>query len=466
MFIVGNPITISWIVGRTSKTIPSSTFDITLHDPSGAVIYTDDAPLTYLAPTATETGLITYVCPASNPGVWRILLSTGTASTYLLLDTVRLSVRNNTANFETRLIALPTPDPRTGAKGPIVQGPLFGPHLAISAMATNGVDKIMITGNENPLGLGIWITDMQFQNEVFKPFAPTLPPPGLNSWTGCGYGDGTWFITSLFGVTYWSDDDGDNWTQSIFPDAALRTSSDGNWYSENLDIHYCAYGATHYSIDNCRNFLAQQNGGDALPVGDSIYSHIENPFGGNNLLVVGGGQEHMHHTTAGGQSQDNASWTSQDTGFSPSVYNIQHAVGVNPTTGWLYMAGHNTPIYMLRSIDGFTWQDIRPAGDLLGVITNAVSFMQFLPGLGANGEFWCQTQTGPDSWYKSLDGVTYDFQGLGDYGDQPFEGVSRMQSLDDNSAITLPNDGYAVVALGPNIGGLQFYISHYARAEI
>ena len=453
MYITGNPITISWIVGKTSKTIPSSTFDITLHDPNSAVIYTDDAPLTYLAPTATKTGLITYVCPASNPGVWRVLLSTGKSDDYILLDTVRLSVQDNPAEFETRLIALPIQAPTTGALGVVVQG-MFGPELGLGALATNN-SIIMIAGHQAAGGLGFWITDMNFQNPVFTAFDPDT---GLNSWTGLGYGNGVWFISALFGRTWWSDDDGVSWTESIFPvGTGARVSGGGNFYSKNLNIHYNLYGDAHYSIDNCVNFKAQNDvpsGGQELVPSSNLYNYSENPFGNINL-IFGGGQERVHHTTTEAQVSNN--WSTQIIDFSPSIYNIQHTVGVH--NGVLRFAGINSPFHQLKSLDGFAWVDEEFAGDLAGVTTNGLSFIRYLPLFK---EFWANAQTGPDEWYKSIDGFTYNLD-----PNHPFLGdIHRTDSWDPNTILDLPGDGIAVIGVGVNVGGLQFYISHYTRADI
>ena len=356
-----------------------------------------------------------------------------------------------------------TTQPSTIALGPasiipipteVELGVTFGPHLAINAMATNSTDKIMIVGHESPLGIGFWITDMNFQNPVYTAFNPI----GSSIWTGCGYGNGIWFITLQFGRTWWSDNDGVSWTESIFPNMSARTSSGGNFYNPNTGVHYVGFSAMHYSVDDCVNFIAQADVIDLTP-SSVVYAHSINPYG-SPLFILGGGQERIHHNTST-TSGDTLSWSTQIIDFAPAPYNTHLFVGKGHDAK-LRFAGISSPPHQMSSVNGTSWVD-ETAFDLPGVISNGIYMVKYFPSLG---QYWAVTQSGPNEWFMSTDGVNYTSQGLGAAAPHPFTNASgnlkNAWSWDPGSQIVLPNNGFGLIMLGDNVGGLQFYIGHYS----
>lgn len=93
MLIKDSTITYNWVLGFSAAfaTYNEAYFDIQITDPDGIVTYQEGSALwatTFLQPTATVNGLITYAITPTKAGVYTILLGTGASASFTILDTV------------------------------------------------------------------------------------------------------------------------------------------------------------------------------------------------------------------------------------------------------------------------------------------------------------------------------------------------------------------------------------------
>ena len=86
MYIVGNEITVTWVLGPTDSPLAESAYDISIIPSNLEGTYTDAAIINYVAPTATTAGSIQYAFTPQYPGRWRITLTTGTGASYTVLE--------------------------------------------------------------------------------------------------------------------------------------------------------------------------------------------------------------------------------------------------------------------------------------------------------------------------------------------------------------------------------------------
>lgn len=77
-------ITFCWVIRPTDTPLVKADFDIKLTLPDGTVTYTNDGALTYTAPTGTVQGEVTYDLTLSVVGRYRVELTVGTDSVYVL----------------------------------------------------------------------------------------------------------------------------------------------------------------------------------------------------------------------------------------------------------------------------------------------------------------------------------------------------------------------------------------------
>lgn len=78
MYLNNTSITFHFVLQPSATPPAQTTYDIRITAPDGTVTYTDDALLTYVAPTATAQGSATYAHTVNAVGVWRFELCSGT----------------------------------------------------------------------------------------------------------------------------------------------------------------------------------------------------------------------------------------------------------------------------------------------------------------------------------------------------------------------------------------------------
>jgi len=77
-------ITITWYINPTGAPPVKADFDITLVAPNGVAAYTDDGITTYVAPTATVQGIVTYDLTLADVGLYQATLSIGTNAVHVV----------------------------------------------------------------------------------------------------------------------------------------------------------------------------------------------------------------------------------------------------------------------------------------------------------------------------------------------------------------------------------------------
>lgn len=79
---VGTTVTLTWKLHPTTNVPAKADLDIVLEIPDGTTIYTDDAVRTYVAPTATTDGFVTYDLYLQYPGRYVVELTVGGSAAY------------------------------------------------------------------------------------------------------------------------------------------------------------------------------------------------------------------------------------------------------------------------------------------------------------------------------------------------------------------------------------------------
>lgn len=79
----GSIVTFKWAIPPTGSPLLKTDFDIELITPSNTAIYTNDGVTTYIAPTATTKGLVTYNLALTQVGRYVVKLTTGVASSFV-----------------------------------------------------------------------------------------------------------------------------------------------------------------------------------------------------------------------------------------------------------------------------------------------------------------------------------------------------------------------------------------------
>jgi hypothetical protein len=77
-------VTFNWVLQPTDSAPVKADLDIILFKPDGTVSYTDDSALTYVAPTVTAQGKVTYNHTMNAIGLWKAGLSVGDSSAWVL----------------------------------------------------------------------------------------------------------------------------------------------------------------------------------------------------------------------------------------------------------------------------------------------------------------------------------------------------------------------------------------------
>jgi len=430
MYLVGNPITLKWVIDKTSRVIPQDTFDVTVFDPNGLSEYIDNAALTYTAPTATAAGELTYTISAGNPGLWRVILSQGAAASYNVLDIVKLHVHDQSPIVPATLITLPVADPRLGVTYPLVAGSTDTPHTH-SAIATDG-NKIMIAGSHLTGGNGYWTANMDMSNLTFTAF-----PQATGSLTGLAYGNGRWVMSQQFGPTWWSAD-GISWTEGIIAGGWPNISIPNCFYAKNLDTHYVMGNEPLYSTDGGVNWTKQW---DTQAWGGLKEAHcwVENPLD-TNYTLLGLGQERV--TVNPAQSQIMNAWTEHwDGALWPSVPGFYF---IDEQNGVLRGYDHTSHVSAVSS-DGTSWVNVPLLGDAWDA---AATFIKYFPRYGK----WFATTQG-STHYESLDGITWTITAT-----SPFAGFNYVREWHMNYFFWLPNGGYVACVIGAVVSGRNNYL--------
>ena len=86
MYLVGNEITITWILAPTDTPLVAADYDIRFVGSNLDATYTDAAVSNYIAPTINFAGSITYAFTPASSGHYKVLLTYGADTAYLVLD--------------------------------------------------------------------------------------------------------------------------------------------------------------------------------------------------------------------------------------------------------------------------------------------------------------------------------------------------------------------------------------------
>lgn len=86
MYLAGEEITVTWVLGPTDSPLLASDYDISITFPDLNGTYTNDGIINYVAPTATTAGSLQYKFTSSTVGRVRLSLTTGTAASHDVLD--------------------------------------------------------------------------------------------------------------------------------------------------------------------------------------------------------------------------------------------------------------------------------------------------------------------------------------------------------------------------------------------
>lgn len=92
MLIKDTTITLNWNLGFSASfaTYNEAYFDIQITDPDGIVTYQEGSAFwstTFLQPTISVDGLLTYGFTPAKAGVYTLLLGTGGSASFTILDT-------------------------------------------------------------------------------------------------------------------------------------------------------------------------------------------------------------------------------------------------------------------------------------------------------------------------------------------------------------------------------------------
>jgi len=93
MYVVNTALTITWaITSTTEKTVAQSLFDVAVIAPNGTVTYNANPTTGWIEPTKTVVGSATFTYTPTDRGKYKILLVTGSSSSYTILDTQEITV--------------------------------------------------------------------------------------------------------------------------------------------------------------------------------------------------------------------------------------------------------------------------------------------------------------------------------------------------------------------------------------
>ena len=98
MFLLNAETEIVWTLGPTATPPARTDLDLSIVDPSGASIYLDAAIEMgrFLAPTDLLPGYCSYVFTPTIEGAWKVILTKGTSTSFIILDKTEMQVFDNT----------------------------------------------------------------------------------------------------------------------------------------------------------------------------------------------------------------------------------------------------------------------------------------------------------------------------------------------------------------------------------
>ena len=98
MFLLNAETEIVWTLGPTATPPVRTDLDLSIIDPSGASTYLDSAIELgrFLAPTDLLPGYCSYVFTPTIEGAWKVQLTKGTSTSFVILDKTEMQVFDNT----------------------------------------------------------------------------------------------------------------------------------------------------------------------------------------------------------------------------------------------------------------------------------------------------------------------------------------------------------------------------------
>lgn len=106
MYVVGEAITVTWILPATDTPLTATDYDIRIVPSTLLGTYTDAAVVNFVAPTATESGSFTYTFTPIAPGLYRLFLSTGTAASHNVISQKKFWIFGASLSFTNSLEVL------------------------------------------------------------------------------------------------------------------------------------------------------------------------------------------------------------------------------------------------------------------------------------------------------------------------------------------------------------------------
>jgi len=217
--LINTTITFEWIIQPNAAPLVKADFDVALTLPSGVSTYTDDGVLTYVAPTATTQGKITYELTPICVGRHQATLSDGTNLAHIVqayreiyVVDVPGYVLNGTPAKLTRGPEI-CPDPYITNFPINSSNDLWAENYAIYGLGYDGGDLVVFSARQNtPIfdNIGLYTTTPELDEPVFIKEANTLPGwQGGNSLLGQFAYSPTldiWVISSYYGDAWWTED--------------------------------------------------------------------------------------------------------------------------------------------------------------------------------------------------------------------------------------------------------------------
>lgn len=121
-YLINSTITFEWNIDPNTVPLVKADFDITLTVPDGTSTYTDDGVLTYVAPTATTQGKVTYALTPICVGRHQVTLSEGTNTAHIVQAKRDIYVVDVPA-YVTTAVAIGQPGGPSTTRGPDVLPP-------------------------------------------------------------------------------------------------------------------------------------------------------------------------------------------------------------------------------------------------------------------------------------------------------------------------------------------------------
>jgi len=208
-------IIFTWGIAPTTSPLVKADYDITLVLPTGVSTYTDDGVTTYVAPTATASGSVTYNLTPALLGLYEVTLSTGDSDDHIIQAYRRVYV----VTTPSYIINGATP---TVSQGPRVQPPraprwgTTGETYNSSALNSGGEALLMSPDGSTILYMGTTSSNGVYEIDIVSPgelstaaynsvfldvTTQTNSPKGMQwngdgtaLWVSAGAGNGSYFM--------------------------------------------------------------------------------------------------------------------------------------------------------------------------------------------------------------------------------------------------------------------------------